>query len=188
MLGTFYWIVEIYLAAIIEVIIFRKWEMNYINSNKDSLKENFINFRGNQKTSALAKQKNGGKSMEEKNREIFKYCGDIFSSIERLSPQQNNVLLFFIKTNEYGRIKYNYMTIEETAKAVQEALDATGKKVQTIFMPDTISLFSVADIDHEIERLQKIISMLNKLKIEKKQELDDIDVIPHQIDLTNIQV
>lgn len=78
------------------------------------------------------------------------------------------------------------MTIEETAKAVQEALDATGKKVQTIFMPDTISLFSVADVDHEIERLQKIISMLNELKVEKKQELDNIDIIPHQIDLTNI--
>lgn len=47
MLGTLYWIVGIYLAAIIEVIIIRKWEMNYINSNKDSLKENFVNFRGN---------------------------------------------------------------------------------------------------------------------------------------------
>ena len=53
-------------------------------------------------------------------------------------------------------------------------------------MPDTVSLFSVADVDHEIERLQKIISMLNKLKVEKKQELDDIDAIPHQIDLANI--
>ena len=126
--------------------------------------------------------------MEEKKREIFKCCEDMFSSIEKLSPQQDNVLLFFIKTNEYGRIKYNYMTIEETAKAVQEVLDATGKKVQTIFMPDTISLFSVADVDHEIERLQKIISMLNKLKTEKKQELDDIDITPHQINLTNIEV
>lgn len=187
MLGTFCWIVVIYLATIIEIVIIRKL-INLNSATKNSLKENFVNFRGNQKASALAKQKNGGKNMEEKNREIFKSCGDICSSIEMLSPQQNSVLLFFIKTNEYGRIKYNYMTIEETAKAVQEALDATGKKVQTIFMPDTISLFSVADVDHEIERLQKIISMLNKLKVEKKQELDDIDVIPHQIDLTNIQV
>ena len=53
-------------------------------------------------------------------------------------------------------------------------------------MPDTISLFSVANVDREIERLQKIISMLNKLKAEKKQELDNIDIIPHQIDLTNM--
>lgn len=187
MLETFCWIVGIYLATIIEIAIIRKL-INYINSDKDSLKENFVNFRGNQKASALAKQKNGGKSMEEKKREIFKCCEDMFSSIEKLSPQQTSVLLFFIKTNKYGQLKCDFTTAKKIAEDFQKALDSTGKKVQAIFMPDTVSLFSVADVDHEIERLQKIISMLNKLKIEKKQELDNIDVIPHQIDLTNIQV
>ena len=46
MLGTFCWIVGIYLATIIEIAIIRKL-INYINSDKDSLKENFVNFRGN---------------------------------------------------------------------------------------------------------------------------------------------
>lgn len=166
----------------------KKWEMNYINSDKMSLKEGFVNFRGNQKPSALTKQKNGGKNMVEKKREIFKCCEDMFSSIEKLSPQQTSILLFFIKTNKYGQLKCDFTTAKKIAEDFQKALDSTGKKVQAIFMPDTVSLFSVADVDHEIERLQKIISMLNKLKVEKKQELDDIDAIPHQIDLANIQV
>ena len=140
--------------------------MNYINSNKDSLKENFVNFRGNWKASALVKQKNGGKSMEEKNREIFKCCEDMFSSIERLSPQQTSILLFFIKTNEYGHLKCDFVTARKIAEDVQEILDSTGKKVQTIFMPDTISLFSVANVDREIERLQKIISMLKSSNVD----------------------
>ena len=46
MLGTFCWIVVIYLATIIEIVIIRKL-INLNSATKNSLKENFVNFRGN---------------------------------------------------------------------------------------------------------------------------------------------
>ena len=41
------WIAGIYLVIITKVVMPKKWEMNYINSDKMSLKEGFVNFRGN---------------------------------------------------------------------------------------------------------------------------------------------
>lgn len=191
MLEKFCWIVGIYIVvAIIEIIIVN-WAMNkffWIKYEKDSPISNSVHFRGSWKASVLTKQKGEEKSMEENKRNIIKCYDDILSSIEKLQPQSADVLLFFIKTDKYGQISCDLDDVRNLAKFIQEALDKTGKYVQAIFIPDTISLFSMADADYTIGYLQKAIDELNRLKHQVGQELDDVNLMPHQLDLTDIDV
>ena len=84
---------------------------------------------------------------------------EIVSSIQKLSPKAGDVLMFYIKTNEYGTPMMNLEAVQQTVEMVTNILEDRGDKgVTGLFLMDKICLFSIDDANTAIKRLEKCIS------------------------------
>ena len=84
---------------------------------------------------------------------------EIISSIQKLSPKAGDILMFYIKTDEYGTPMMDLEAVQQTVKMVTDILEDRGDKgVTGLFLMDKICLFSIENADTAIKRLEKCIS------------------------------
>jgi hypothetical protein len=84
---------------------------------------------------------------------------EILSGIQKLSPQDGDILLFYIKTDDNGMPLVDLETVQQTAEMLMDILDDTN---QAIFLFDKICLFSIENSKEVVKRLEKTISTIQE--------------------------
>ena len=97
--------------------------------------------------------------MTEKMTSIMTDQNEIISSIQKLSPKAGDVLMFYIKTDEYGTPMVDLDVVQQTANMIEKIMD---KGVSIMFLMDKICLFSIEDVDAAIKRLENCISYIRE--------------------------
>lgn len=101
--------------------------------------------------------------MTEKMTSITTDQNEIVSSIQKLSPKAGDVLMFYIKTDEYGTPMMSLEAVQQTVEMVTNILEDRGDKgVAGLFLMDKICLFSIDDADTAIKRLENCISYIRE--------------------------
>lgn len=101
--------------------------------------------------------------MTEKMTSITTDQNEIVSSIQKLSPKAGDVLMFYIKTDEYGTPMMNLEAVQQTVEMVTNILEDRGDKgVAGLFLMDKICLFSIENADTAIKRLENCISYIRE--------------------------
>lgn len=101
--------------------------------------------------------------MTEKMTSITTDQNEIVSSIQKLSPKAGDVLMFYIKTDEYGTPMMNLEAVQQTVEMVTNILEDRGDKgVTGLFLMDKICLFSIENADTAIKRLENCISYIRE--------------------------
>ena len=98
--------------------------------------------------------------MTEKMTSITTDQNEIVSSIQKLSPKAGDVLMFYIKTDEYGNPMMDLDAVRQTAEVVGNILE--DKDVAGVFLMDKICLFSIDSVDTAIKRLENCISYIRE--------------------------
>ena len=98
--------------------------------------------------------------MAEKMTSITTDQNEIVSSIQKLSPKAGDVLMFYIKTDEYGNPMIDLDAVRQTAEMIGNILDDKG--VAGLFLMDKICLFSIDSADTAIKRLENCISYIRE--------------------------
>ena len=98
--------------------------------------------------------------MTEKMTSITTDQNEIVSSIQKLSPKAGDVLMFYIKTDEYGTPMMDLEAVQQTAEMIGNILE--DKSVAGLFLMDKICLFSIDNADTAIKRLENCISYIRK--------------------------
>ena len=98
--------------------------------------------------------------MTEKMTSIMTDQNEIVSSIQKLSPKAGDVLMFYIKTDEYGAPMMDLETVRQTAEMIGNILEDKG--VAGLFLMDKICLFSIDNVDTAIKRLENCISYIKE--------------------------
>jgi inorganic pyrophosphatase/exopolyphosphatase len=80
---------------------------------------------------------------------------EIISAIERINPKEGSVLLFYVKTDEYGVPLVDVETLQKTADIISKAFEDKG--VTGLLLLDKICLFSIADLERAKKRLENVI-------------------------------
>ena len=93
----------------------------------------------------------------EKMTSIMTDQNEIVSSIQKLSPKAGDVLMFYIKTDEYGTSMVDLDVVQRTVNMIEKIVD---KGVSIMFLMDKICLFSIEDADAAIKRLENCISYI----------------------------
>ena len=99
--------------------------------------------------------------MTEKMTSITTDQNEFVSSIQKLSPKAGDVLMFYIKTDEYGIPMMDFDAVRQTAEVVGNILE--DKNVAGLFLMDKICLFSIDDVDTVIKRLKNCISYIREV-------------------------
>ncbi len=101
--------------------------------------------------------------MTEKMTSITTDQNEIVSSIQKLSPKAGDVLMFYIKTDEYGTPMMSLEAVQQTVEMVTNILEDRGDKgVAGLFLMDKICLFSIDSADTAIKRLENCISYIRE--------------------------
>ena len=87
---------------------------------------------------------------------------NIFSAVDKIHPEEGDLLLFYLRTNDDGDVCQAWNVVSETARIMGELLKKFG--ADGIFMMDKICLFSIQDADELIRTLEKQISAIQKAK------------------------
>ena len=98
--------------------------------------------------------------MAEKMTSITTDQNEIVSSIQKLSPKAGDVLMFYIKTDEYGTSMMDLEAVRQTAEMIGNILEDKG--VAGLFLMDKICLFSIDSADTAIKRLENCISYIRE--------------------------
>lgn len=85
---------------------------------------------------------------------------EILSSIEKITPKDGDVLLFYIKTDNNGIPLIDIETAQQTADLIGDMF--VDKNVRALFLMDKCCLFSVSDSERAIKRLEKAISAIRE--------------------------
>ena len=99
--------------------------------------------------------------MTEKMTSITTDQNEIVSSIQKLSPKAGDVLMFYIKTDEYGTPMMSLEAVQQTVEMVTDILEDKG--VAGLFLMDKICLFSIDSADTAIKRLENCISYIREV-------------------------
>lgn len=83
---------------------------------------------------------------------------EIISSIQKLSPKAGDVLMFYIKTDEYGNPMIDLDVVQQTANMIEKIVDDAS----IIFLMDKTCLFSIDSVDTMIKRLENCISYIRE--------------------------
>lgn len=97
--------------------------------------------------------------MTEKMTSITTDQNEIVSSIQKLSPKAGDVLMFYIKTDEYGNPMIDLDIVQQTANMIEKIVDDS---VSIMFLMDKICLFSIDSVDTMIKRLENCISYIRE--------------------------
>lgn len=92
--------------------------------------------------------------MTEKMTSITTNQNEIVSSIQKLSPKAGDVLLFYVKTDEYGAPMVNLAAVRQTAEIIADILEDKG--AAGLLLMDKNCLFSIDDADTAIKKIGKL--------------------------------
>ena len=98
--------------------------------------------------------------MTEKMTSITTDQNEIVSSIQKLSLKAGDVLMFYIKTDEYGTPMMSLDSVRQTAEMIGNILEDKG--VAGLLLMDKICLFSIDSADTAIKRLENCISYIRE--------------------------
>ena len=84
----------------------------------------------------------------------------IISSIQKLSPKAGDVLIFYIKTDEYGCPMIDLAAVQQAAEMIGNILEGTD--AAGLLLVDKIRLFSIESADTAIKRLENCISYIRE--------------------------
>ena len=98
--------------------------------------------------------------MMEKMTSITTEQNEIISSIQKLNPKAGDVLLFYVKTDEYGAPMVNLAAVRQTAEIIGDILEDKG--AAGVFLMDKNCLFSIDDANTAIKRLENCISYIRE--------------------------
>jgi len=85
---------------------------------------------------------------------------EIISAIEKINPKEGSVLLFYVRTDEEGIPLVSFETMQQTADIISKTFDEKG--VTGLLLLDKICLFSIADSERAIKRLENTISAIQE--------------------------
>mgnify|MGYP006988879895 CR=1 FL=1 len=105
----------------------------------------------------------------EKMKSITTDQNEIISSIQKLHPQQDDVFLFYIKTDEGGIPLVSLDVVTETADMISDVL---GERAAALLLMDKICLFSVDNAASAIEKLENCISYIQEA-IDKVRDIEN---------------
>lgn len=97
----------------------------------------------------------------EKMTSIMTDQNEIISNVQKLSPKAGDVLLFYIKTDEYGTPMTNLDSVKQAADMVSNILEDKG--ITGLFLVDKICLFSINSANTAIKRLENCISYIREV-------------------------
>lgn len=83
---------------------------------------------------------------------------DVISKVEKLSPQDGDVLIFYGKTDEWGQLLVPVDEIVSFLNRVKE--NVANDNVSILFLPDKICLSEVKTVEEAKEELKRCISYL----------------------------
>lgn len=86
----------------------------------------------------------------------------IFQSITLLHPQDGDVLMFHIKTDQYGMMMADIQLVRDTFNNLQECFNEQhkGKKIALIAAPDKFQLDSIENCEKAIKSHEKAIQYI----------------------------
>lgn len=87
---------------------------------------------------------------------------NVFSAIDKIHPEEGDLLLFYVKTDDNGDMYQAWNVVSETSRIMGELLKKFG--ADGIFIMDKICLFSIQDADELTRTLEKQISAIQKAK------------------------
>lgn len=85
---------------------------------------------------------------------------EIVSSIQKLSPEKGDVLMFYVRTDDDGIPLMDIDAVRQTAEMVGNILEDEG--VAGLFLMDKVCLFSIDSADEAIKRLENCISYIRE--------------------------
>ena len=91
--------------------------------------------------------------MTEKMTSITTDQNEIVTSVQKLSPKAGDVLMFYIKTDEYGTPMMDLDAVQQAAEMLGNILEDKG--IVGLFLMDKICLFSIDSADIAIKRLEE---------------------------------
>lgn len=83
---------------------------------------------------------------------------DIISKVEKLSPQDGDVLIFYGKTDEWGQLLTPVDEVVSFLNRVKENI--ANDNVSILFLPDKICLSEIKTVEEAKEELKRCISYL----------------------------
>ena len=98
-------------------------------------------------------------TITEKITSIMTDQNEIVSSIQKLSPKAGDVLMFYIKTDEYGNPMIDFDVVQHMTNMIEKIVD---DGVSIMFLMDKICLFSIDSADTAIKRLENCISYIRE--------------------------
>lgn len=111
--------------------------------------------------------------MMEKMTSITTDQNEIISSIQKLNPKAGDVLMFYIKTDEYGTPIMDLDVVRQTEEMIGNILEDTGvKNVASLFLMDKICLFSIENTTSVINELKNCISYIQEA-IDKVRDIEN---------------
>lgn len=91
---------------------------------------------------------------------------EVFSAVEKVRPRKNDVLVFSIKTDEYGDPLMDMNTLYEHAFAIADFLKQRG--ISCVFLYDKIRLSGTRNKNKVIKQLEEIknavVRAINKVR------------------------
>ena len=93
---------------------------------------------------------------------IVVFVDDIFKGITLLRPQDGDILLFHIKTDDFGNIKTDLETCQKDIDEISQTLK--DKRVFIIALPETIAINSIETADRTIKNLESAIEFVKERK------------------------
>lgn len=99
--------------------------------------------------------------METKEKTVL-FVDDIFKGITLLRPQDGDILLFHLKTDDFGNIKADLETCRKDIGKMNQILK--DKRVSIIAIPETIVINSIETADRTIKNLKTVIEFVKEHK------------------------
>ena len=96
---------------------------------------------------------------------------DYFDGITKLHPEEGDVFLFHMKTDDMGVPIASVETMQEQMTVISHTLESAGIQTAIAAVTDKICLFSVADAEKTIRQLEEVIKYVQ----EAKEKLVDIE-------------
>lgn len=93
---------------------------------------------------------------------IVLFVDDIFKGITLLRPQDGDILLFHLKTDDFGNIKADLETCRKDIDKINQILK--DKRVSIIAIPETIVINSIETADRTIKNLKTVIEFVKERK------------------------
>lgn len=93
---------------------------------------------------------------------IVLFVDDIFRGITLLKPQDGDILLFHLKTDDFGNIITDLETCQKDIDQISKTLK--DKRVSIIAIPETIVINSIETADRTIKNLESAIEHIKNYK------------------------